>query len=281
MQYFLGVDGGGTGCRLRLSAPSGRVLAEVAEGPANIATDPQGAMHNILAGTRALLAAADLPDTAVGAMTAGLGLAGVNVSDAAAWAQGLPYARSRLVTDAWTSTRGALGAEDGIVAAIGTGSVFAAMRGGVYSQIGGWGFHLGDEGSGAVLGRMRLSATLRGVDGIAPLTPLGQATLDAMGGAGALPGFARSAAPADYARLAPALFDAAADPMAGAILSAAAEDITRLIDRLQSCAVLPVTWTGGLGPLWAARIGDRWPQRAPCGTALDGAMALAFSLKDA
>ncbi|RRH75159.1 BadF/BadG/BcrA/BcrD ATPase family protein [Falsigemmobacter faecalis] len=281
MQYFLGVDGGGTGCRLRLCDSAGRVLAETAEGPANIATDPQGALRNILAASRAALDEAGLPASALDGVTAGLGLAGVNVSDAETWAQALPYARAKVVTDAWTSTRGALGGQDGLVAAIGTGSVFAAMRGGVYTQIGGWGFHLGDEGSGAVLGRMRLSATLRGVDAIAPLTPLGQATLQALGGAAALPGFAQSAAPADYARLAPALFDQATDPMAAAILSAAAEEVAALIERLQAGAPLPVTWTGGLGPLWAARIGSRWPARAPCGSALDGALALAFSLREA
>jgi glucosamine kinase len=281
MQYFLGVDGGGTGCRLRLCDGAGQVLSETAEGPANIATDPQGALRNILTAARAALAEAGLPSVPLGEVTAGLGLAGVNVSDAEAWAQALPFARAKVISDAWTSTRGALGGQDGIVAAIGTGSVFAALRDGGYRQIGGWGFHLGDEGSGAVLGRMRLSATLRGVDGIAPLSPLGQATLDALGGAPALPGFAQKATPADYARLAPALFDDPDDEMAAAILCAAGEEIAALIDRLQAAGRLPVTWTGGLGPLWAARIGSRWPERAPCGSALDGALALALSLKEA
>lgn len=281
MQYFLGVDGGGTGCRLRLSDASGRVLAEVSEGPANISTDLEGTLRNIIAGSQAALKSAGLPPSALERVSAGLGLAGVNVSDSALWAGRLPFGRARVVTDAWTSTRGALGESDGIVAAIGTGSVFASLRGGHYSQIGGWGFHLGDEGSGAVLGRMRLAATLRGVDGIAPLTPLGRATLADLGGAAALPGFAKDARPADYARLAPALFEAPDDPMAAAVLNTAAEDIAALIERLQEGSPLPVTWTGGLGPLWATRIGQRWPERAPCGTALDGAMALAFSLREA
>jgi len=60
----------------------------------------------------------------------------------------LPFARIRIETDAVAAAKGALRDEDGIVAALGTGSVFAAQRGGEVRQIGGWGLVLGDEGSG-------------------------------------------------------------------------------------------------------------------------------------
>jgi glucosamine kinase len=88
----------------------------------------------------------------------------------------------RIETDAITAVKGALGDRDGIVAAIGTGSVFASQRSGVIRQIGGWGLVLGDEGSGARLGRSLLAAALGAVDGFRPMTPFLRAILDEHGG---------------------------------------------------------------------------------------------------
>lgn len=276
MQYFIGVDGGGTGCRLRLAAADGRVLAEARGGPSNIATDPEAALRHILNALDQLLSDAGLERSVLARTSAALGLAGANITDTATWAgDALPFGRLRIVTDAWTSTCGALGGQDGIVAALGTGSVFGRMRGGLYHQIGGWGFHLGDEGSGAVLGRQLLAGALRALDGCQPMTPLAQQVLEGFADPSEIPAFARSASPADYARYAPALVAAPEDPLSAAILDAEGRDIIRLIDTLQGDATLPVTWTGGLGPLWAGVLGARWPQRPVLGSALDGAMALA------
>ena len=61
--------------------------------------------------------------------------------------------------------KGALGDDDGITAAIGTGSVFGAQRAGAVRMIGGWGFQLGDHGSGAVMGRSLCARALLAHDG--------------------------------------------------------------------------------------------------------------------
>lgn len=269
-RFFLGVDGGGTGCRVALAAASGPVIARAEGGPANISADPEGALRNILGAVRQVLDAAAVSETAV---IAGLGLAGANAAGAADWLGArLPFP-ARIVTDAVTTVKGALGPHDGIVAAMGTGSVFAESRAGQFRQIGGWGLALGDEGSGAVLGRALLSRALRALDGVAKMTPLARAVLDEFGTPKALVGFSLTARGADYARFAPRVI-ASPDPAAMAIMDQAVAEVRASIAALQGAAPLPVTFVGGLGPAYAARITD-WPQRAALGSALDGALQLA------
>lgn len=270
MRVYLGVDGGGTGCRMRLVDASGAALAEVQGGPANIATDPDGARGNLLAALAQIL-----PPGA--RATAVFGLAGANAPGAAdRLARALPLEGARIVSDALTSATGALGGQDGIVAAIGTGSVFASLLGGTFRQIGGWGPALGDEGGGAALGRRLLQHALRAATGLRGMTPLLADTLDQFGGAEGVVGFGVSATAPDLARLAPRLFKAD-DPAAGAILAEEAAAFAPFIDLLQAKGIVPVTWTGGLGPAWAARLEGRWPQRPAQGSALDGAVRLALA----
>lgn len=280
MRLYLGVDGGGSGCRVRLAGADGQPLADGVGGPANIALDPEGACRNILSAAAQAMAAAfpaDDPARLMAGTWAALGLAGTVAAGADEWlASRLPFARSRIVSDAYTSTLGALGGQDGIVAAMGTGSVFARMRGGRYDQIGGWGFLLGDEGSGAVLGRRLVELALRAQDGLIPMTPALADVLARHGGPHGTVAWAIAARPADFAARAPALFTSA-DPAAAEVLDRAGAEISASIARLQSDGPLPVVWTGGLGPLWAARIGAAWPRRQSDGSALDGALHLAMA----
>lgn len=189
------------------------------------------------------------------------------------WARGFPLAGVRIVTDAVTAVKGALGDADGIVAAMGTGSVFAEQRAGVMRQIGGWGLALGDEGSGAVLGRALLARALRARDGVEPMTPLLQSVLDEFGTAEAVVAFSLVAKGGDYATFAPRVMGSA-DPAAVEIMAQAVQDVRRSIAALQGASPLPVTFIGGLGPGFAAHVHD-WPQRPALGSALDGALWLA------
>lgn len=273
MTLWLGIDGGGTGCRAAVADATGRILGRGTGGPANIASDAAGAAVAILAAAQAALDAAG--GGRIGALHAVLGLAGANLSSAVgALAAALPFARTRIVSDAVTAARGALGRGDGIVAALGTGSVFAVQRDGAVRLFGGAGFVLGDEGSGAVLGRTLVSQALRAADGFRPLTPALRGLLDQHGGAAGLLAWGLGARPADFAALAP-LVAAGADPATGAIIEAAAAEVASMLDRLQEGGRLPVVFVGGLGPAYAARLAGRWDIRPALGTGLDGALALA------
>ena len=124
MTFVLGIDGGGTGCRAALADADGRIIGQGQGGPANINTDVDAAAVNILAATAQALegTGADPRD-----LIATLGLAGGTMATATERLAGLlPFARVQIVNDAVTAARGALGTQDGILAAIGTGSVSLA-----------------------------------------------------------------------------------------------------------------------------------------------------------
>lgn len=274
MQLILGVDGGGTGCRAAVADLSGHVLGRGEAGAANIASEPDSAADNIrLAADQALAQAGATPASIRRAV---LGLAGANLPGAAErLADALPFTAVEVITDAITAARGALGDRDGIVAAIGTGSVFAVQRGQVVRQFGGYGLLLGDEGSGASLGRALLSRALRAHDGVLPMTPLLADILREMGGPGGIVAFAFQARPADFATLAPRITEST-DPAAEAVLSEAEADVARTLQALRLGTDLPLVFLGGLGPYYARRFQDRWPILPALGNGLDGALQLAL-----
>lgn len=271
MALYLGIDGGGSGCRAAVADATGRVLGRGAAGPANIATDPAGAAASIRAAAGAAIAAAGggAPRAVV------LGLAGANAAGAVDRLRpALPWPGARIVTDAVAATRGALGRDDGVIAAIGTGSVFARQEGGAVRQVGGWGLAISDEGSGAWLGRALLARAVRAADGRAAMTPLVARLLAEHGGPEGIAALALAARPADFAALAAAAADTA-DSAVEAVLAEATAEVAAIVDHLRGGADLPVVFLGGLGPLYAARLAGRWPIRPPAGSALDGALALA------
>lgn len=268
--YYLGVDGGGSGCRAVLADASGRVLGRGAAGPANVFSDPDGALANVLAASAQAMAGV----CAAAEVTAVLGLAGVNATGAAIAAR-LPFAFSRVESDVLIAVRGAMRDAAGIVAAIGTGSVFARQLDGEIRAVGGWGLTLGDEGSGAWLGRSVCARALRAEDGLAPQTPLLAGIVTELGGASGVVHFAATATPADFAALAPRIVQGD-DPAAVALMAEAVALVAASIDFLQRAGEpLPVVFLGGLGPAYAARIGARWPRALALGDGLDGALWLA------
>lgn len=271
MHLFLGIDGGGTGCRAAVADAAGVVLGRAEAGPANIASDPVGAAANILDAAGAAVAAAGGGHV----VAAGLGLAGANAAGAADRLRDvLPYPRVAVVTDGITAVKGALGAADGVVAALGTGSVFAVQRAGAIRQIGGRGLVLGDEASGAWIGRAVVAAALRAVDGFTPMTPLLDRLLAELGGPDGAVAFSLTARPVDFAALAPRVVESA-DPTAQAIMARAEGDVVEAVALLRGVDDIPVVFLGGLGTVFANRVAGRFPIQAARGTALDGALLLA------
>lgn len=279
MAFLLAVDGGGTGCRAVLADRQGTVLARGEGGPANIASDPRQAAQNLRDLARAVLAqvvgAAEV-EHELSRLHAVMGLAGANVAQAVAGLRAaLPMAALRIEGDALIALKGALQDQDGIVAAIGTGSVFIRQRAGQVHRIGGRGFVLGDEGSGAWLGRALLARALRACDGLVPHTSLLQSVLADLGGAEAVIRFGFAASPADFARLAPRVL-ASDDPAALALMAVVEADIGGSIAALQTDPPLPVVFLGGIGEALAPRFAAMWPSAPALGTGLDGALWLAL-----
>jgi glucosamine kinase len=131
----------------------------------------------------------------------------------------------------------------------GTGSVAVARDGERRRRVGGWGSRVGDEGSGAWLGIEAVRACLRALDGRDPPGALASAVEAAWGeGADALVGRARTAAPAEFAALAPLVIEHAHhDPVARALL---ARGVGHLVELIETAAAgrepAALTWAGGV-----------------------------------
>lgn len=275
MAFFLGIDGGGTGCRAAVADAEGRVLGRGTGGPANINTDVERAAASIMTATQSALQGSGLqPDQLIAA----LGLAGGTMRAATARLMALlPFSHTQIVNDGITTARGALGPGDGILAALGTGSIFAVQRGGQIRQVGGRGFLLGDEGSGAVLGRSLLAEAMRAEDGFAPMTPLLRSVLDDHCGIEGIIEFGNRSRPADFAALAPKV-TSSQDPAAARLFDAAVDQVRHILTVLQAGDSLPVVFVGGLGLSYAARLNGPWPVHDALGNSVDGALQMAIQM---
>ncbi len=274
--YVIGVDGGGTGCRVRLEDARGRILAETRGGAANITSDFDNGFANILGAVNAAYEQAGLDPARHVHDVAWMGLAGAATGDnSRRLVAGLGFARARVTTDCTITTEGALGAQDGLVAMLGTGSFFVRRSAGKDRRIGGWGYQLGDEAGGAWLGRALLARTLHAHDGLLPHSPLTRAMLARYGSPDAIVAFAQTAAPGEIAALARELANAGTDPAAQAILADAVALITARLDALGGPG--PLCLLGGLARVYAPRLPQAWRTRLtpPRGDALSGAISLA------
>ncbi|SDK07228.1 BadF/BadG/BcrA/BcrD ATPase family protein [Aliiruegeria lutimaris] len=277
---LIGVDGGGTSCRAALQAGGRRFEAQ--HGPANVSTDFEGAIATIRSALEAVAAQAGLSAEALSQGYAHIGLAGVqSPAMADKVAACLPLANVAVTEDRPTSIAGALGDADGAVAAIGTGSFIGCQKAGKITGLGGWGFHLGDQASGAWLMHRAYEELMLALDGLAEMTPFATMLLDTHGGdAGDVVRFSLQARPADYALNARKLVKAAEaeDPLAARLMTEGASYIRRGLDRLGWQPGEPLCLTGGLGPSYARWLG--LSHVPPRGTALDGALTLAARLQE-
>ena len=143
----------------------------------------------------------------------------------------------------------------GIVVSAGTGSVAVGRdRTGKRHRIGGYGWQMGDEGSGYAIGRASLGAVSRAVDGRSPNTALSDRILKATRSDGYddLVRWAATASPAEVAALAPHVLAiaAAGDPLAQGIADYAARELSQLaiclVPKMDITPPIPVAVTGGL-----------------------------------
>lgn len=283
---FLGIDGGGSKCRARLCDDSGRVLGEGEAGAANVALGLDIAFREIRKAAALALADAGLPDVPLSDLHAGAGLAGLLLRQQR---EGLrlyahPFASFEADTDAYTACLGAHGGADGAILIVGTGTCGITIANAKATYVGGWGLVIGDEGSGAYLGRAAVRRALREHDGIVPRSGLGDAIMGqfksrAVSRAERLVTWAMTANPGDYGKFVPDIFEyaQAGDAVARGLLHDTGEHVCLLVEALIAKGAPNVALVGGLaGPI------QPWlPERIrpslvePKGDALDGALMLA------
>lgn len=278
---LIGVDGGGSGCRAAIGTLAKGVLARAEGGPANATSDPALAIKNVLDSVHSAARTAEIHPDALSKAMAHVGLAGVMTKeDSVHVSTALPFAHATVTDDRPTAIAGALGDQDGYLLAIGTGTIVASSQRGQFAYVGGWGFQISDQSSGAWLGHMALRRTILCHDGLTSHSDLTHGLLLRFNNdPNEIVRFAASATPRDYATLAPKIVEAAnAGDLWG--LAIMKEGVDYLVQALSTLGFLPgdaLCLTGGVGPHYApylpaealrGRVSSR-------GGSLDGAFQLA------
>lgn len=229
----VGIDGGGTGTKAVAMSLEGVELGRGTAGPGLIdPLAPARAADAVREATARAVEDAGSPDT-VAAIWAGLAGAGREASRSAVeriLAEAGVAPRVAVGTDLTAATVDAFPEGPGILVIAGTGSV-AWGRGpdGEERRVGGWGAHLGDEGSGYAIGLATLRRVLHASDGRGPPTELTDAVLAALDlqAPGDLVEWGHRATKSQIAALTPGVAEVAAqgDAVAVDVLDSAVHDL--------------------------------------------------------
>lgn len=174
MFHVLGIDAGGTKTVCLLADDQGRLIAEARRSGANLQAVGELEVEKVLfevmeeaIGDRGIVPSAIC-----------LGIAGVDRPNDSVVVRAIMrrigyQARVVVVNDALVALEAGAPGQPGIVVISGTGSIaYGRNAKGEAARSGGWGYVLGDEGSGYWIGRGALRAVLREADKRGPATPL-------------------------------------------------------------------------------------------------------------
>ncbi len=282
MTFYLGIDAGGTATKARLTDATGKVLAEASDGPANARIGAEALHARLMEVCQAATNTAGFSAKDVAATKGGMGIAGINRTGMKALIQSLdfPLASVQFSSDAVIANLGAHLGKDGAILILGTGSIGLVKRGEDSVSIGGYGFPISDEGSGAALGLSAIRHALRALDGRTRPTPLSQAVTKQFDHAiPSVIAWMDGASPGDYSRFAPLVMDYAenGDEIAVSILREASLHVERFIETIVARGAPRCVLMGGLAgrmkPWLRQRIVAQLDE--PLGDGLDGALILA------
>jgi len=157
MLYYMGIDGGGTHLRIVIVDEQLRALAQYESGTANPNHIGRvAAAEHIRDSIHKTLDRSSLSPESIAAV--GIGIAGASAAYARDWlletvALALPSSEIVPSSDVEIALVGAHGRPEGVLLLSGTGSVaYGINASGESFQSGGWGYLLGDEGSGYWIG---------------------------------------------------------------------------------------------------------------------------------
>ncbi|MBD7957336.1 hypothetical protein H9651_06770 [Microbacterium sp. Sa4CUA7] len=166
-QAVLAIDAGQTGIKVRVS---GAGTAQDMLFPGIRTHAPL--LPQLAQVTRAVMERTHTSLTAVAAGVSGLTSAEADAGALRALLADTPVVRTLLAHDSTTAFLGALGDARGAVVAAGTGVVTLAVGASTMARVDGWGYLIGDAGSGYWIGREALDAVMRDYDGRGPATAL-------------------------------------------------------------------------------------------------------------
>lgn len=281
--HFILVDGGGTKTLVRLIASDGTPLGEARSGPSSLTFGTQAAWRNVAEAIRDVCRSAGLDPTNLRDAAFIAGFAGGRSPAFQAEFRALDPFGFRdiiIVTDGFTSLLGAHDGRTGSVLAIGTGvAAYALGADGRVRSSSGWGFIVGDEGSGAWIGRDALRALTQHIDGRMRRGSSLFAPLKAVVGEdfNAIQTWINAARPTQFASLAPLVIAAAeqGDGLANDLLDEASRHLETAILAIHTDGALALL--GGLAHVFAPRFSPEVRNLLvePKGPALDGLAVMA------
>ncbi|WP_287146293.1 BadF/BadG/BcrA/BcrD ATPase family protein [Aeromonas sp.] len=259
IEFWVGVDGGGTHTRARIRDRTGKLLGEGRAAGSNLELGIEVAHANVLAAIASARITAGLGIESEQLMGVGLALASAELADCyhAMLAMPFPFASVRLTSDAFGACLGAFGGEEGAILIAGTGSAGLIYRHGQLHTCSGRGFPISDLGSGAWLGLRAIQQSLLCHDGILPPSTLAIRLLDHFKRDQAeVVRWAARAIPADYGHFAPWVFDAASDgdDLANQLLDETCTQLHTLLEGMQQLGASQIVLLGGIGMRLAPRL---------------------------
>ena len=282
MTYYLGIDAGGSRCKARLADETGTIIAQAETGPANTRIGADKLREALIGAAEKVLNAAHLNQQEISYVSAGMGIAGLSRPGAFEMVQSMefPFTVRKIDSDAAIANIGAHNGEDGAVLILGTGSVAYIRMGDKSTTIGGYGFPISDEGSGAALGLSAMRHALRALDGRTKPTPLSAAITEQFNHDTARAvAWMDKAKPRDYAAFAPTVLDHAErnDEIARLIVEDAAKHVERFVETIFDKGAKRCALAGGVAPRIAPWLKRRTADRVckAAGDPLDGALMLA------
>ncbi|MFM5658763.1 BadF/BadG/BcrA/BcrD ATPase family protein [Aeromonas veronii] len=281
IEYWVGVDGGGTHTRARIRDRAGKLLGEGRAAGSNLELGIPHALANVLAAIASARLAAGIAIESEQQMGVGLALASAELADCyhALLEMPFPFASVRLTSDAFGACLGAFGGREGAILIAGTGSVGLVYQEGQIRTCSGRGFPISDIGSGAWLGLRAIQQSLLCHDGILPPSTLAIRLMDRFKRDQAeVVRWAARAIPADYGHFAPWVFDAASDgdELANQLLDETCEQLRILLEGMTQLGARQIALLGGIGTRLAPRLGQL-NLIPPQADALDGAILFAQS----
>jgi glucosamine kinase len=251
IEFLIGVDGGGSGTRVRLARADGVELAEGASGPSGLSLGIAKAWAAVEDAAGMAFRAAGLAFPGKDNIAIGLGLAGVhNKYWAAEFVAANPgYASVALQSDGHTTVLGAHRGEPGVIIALGTGSVGEIkLPDGRHVEVGGWGFPAGDEAGGAWMGLRAVNHVQQVIDGRLAANAFATDVAHACGGdRDAIQNWLARATQTHYAQLARIVLQhGESNDTAHAILLEAGKEVAVMANALDTSGTLPIALCGGL-----------------------------------
>lgn len=177
MNYIIGIDGGGTKTVGLLTTETGEHIAKAEAGPSNYHVVGTEQTQSVLKEIISKLYT-HVTDTPLNAIRFCIGMAGLGREEdrkiIGQICDEIGINKNRILThDAHIALVGGIGKQEGVIVISGTGSiVYGINEHGKETRAGGWGYLLGDEGSGYDIALKGLQAVARAADKREPPTQL-------------------------------------------------------------------------------------------------------------